>query len=241
MRTSSGMVSNITRNLANLGHSTTCWTVFGTVMAVQTFVSLSGGVNASELLFQTLGLSREEFLAGKIWQIFSHGLLHGGWWHAGLNGLFLLLIGSRIEHIAGRTTTFCLILAGVLGGGLLHLLLGSGLLVGLSGGCMALLLFLSTTSPQSRMLPLPISGRNLGLGVMLAALVLALIDPSLNLPGFSSLGRILADHGMAAGFRIGHACHFGGGLAGWLFGRWVLRPRVTLDRLRRDRERREAA
>jgi len=240
MRSSIGISSNITRNLANLGHATTCWTVFGTVIAVQTFVSLSGGVNSLELLFQTLGLSREEFLSGKIWQIFSHGLLHGGWWHAGLNGLFLLLIGSRIEHIAGRSTTFWLILSGVLCGGLLHLMIGSGLLIGLSGGCMALLLFLATTSPQSRMMPLPISGRNLGLGVMLAALVLALIDPGLNLPGFSAVGRLLADQGMAAGFRIGHACHFGGGLAGWLFGRWILRPRVTLDRLRRDRDRREA-
>jgi hypothetical protein len=39
---------------------------------------------------------------------------------------------------------------------------------------------------------------------------------------------------------MGHACHFGGGMAGWLFGRWLLRPRISLERLRRDRERREA-
>ena len=31
----------------------------------------------------------------------------------------------------------------------------------------------------------------------------------------------------------------GGGLAGWWYGRWLLRPRVTLASLRRDRERRE--
>jgi hypothetical protein len=22
---------------------------------------------------------------------------------------------------------------------------------------------------------------------------------------------------------MGHACHFGGGIAGWLYGRWLLR------------------
>jgi membrane associated rhomboid family serine protease len=37
---------------------------------------------------------------------------------------------------------------------------------------------------------------------------------------------------------MGHACHFGGALAGWLYGRWMLRQRVTLEKLRRDRARR---
>jgi membrane associated rhomboid family serine protease len=40
-------------------------------------------------------------------------------------------------------------------------------------------------------------------------------------------------------FRIGHACHFGGGLAGWIYGRWLLRPRVSLKQLERSRARRE--
>jgi membrane associated rhomboid family serine protease len=52
---------------------------------------------------------------------------------------------------------------------------------------------------------------------------------------------MLQQHGMGAVFAMGHACHFGGGLAGWLYGRWLLRPRVTLERLRRDRKRREAS
>jgi membrane associated rhomboid family serine protease len=117
--------------------------------------------------------------------------------------------------------------------------MGDGLLVGCSGGCMALLLLLATLSPQSRMLPLPVSARSLGLGVMAAALVLALALPKLGVPGLSTIGRTLAAHGMAGWFEIGHACHFGGGLAGWLIGRWILRPRVSLARLRRERARRE--
>jgi membrane associated rhomboid family serine protease len=54
------------------------------------------------------------------------------------------------------------------------------------------------------------------------------------------LGEMLEGNGMASLFQIGHACHLGGGLAGWMLGRWILRPRITKKRLRRDRERQEA-
>ena len=119
--------------------------------------------------------------------------------------------------------------------------LGNGLLVGLSGGCLALLLLLTTLSPQSRMFPLPVSGKEPGARDFMAAeLILALMDPALGLPGCPIVGRMLVDHGMGSWFQMGHACHFGGGLAGWLYGRWLLRRRVTLERLRRDRARREA-
>lgn len=106
---------------------------------------------------------------------------------------------------------------------------------------MALLLLLTTLSPQSRMMPIPLSGKSLGLGILTTELLFALADPQLGLPGISALGNWLASHGMGSGFQLGHACHFGGGLAGWLLGKWLLRPRITLKRLRRDRERREAS
>jgi membrane associated rhomboid family serine protease len=191
-----------------------------------------------------LGLSREGVFSGRIWQVFSYGFLHGGWWHAGVNALFMLLIGSRIEYAAGRAAMTKAVIFGVIGGGIGHLVLapggGGALLVGLSGGCLGLLLLLTTLSPQSRMMPLPVSGKSLGLGILAAELILALIDPAAGLPGFSKLGEILAGHGLGGWFQIGHACHFGGGVAGWVLGRWLLRPRITLERLRRDRERQEA-
>lgn len=190
-------------------------------------------------IYETLGLSRAGFLTGKLWQLFTHALLHGAWWHVALNSLFVLLIGSRIEHMVGSRMTLCVTLAGILLGGVFHLLLGAGLLVGMSGGCMALLLLLTTLSPQSRMLPLPLSGRSLGLGVLLASLILALVNPDLGVPGFRDAGQWLTRQGQSSLFQMGHACHFGGALAGWLCGRWILRPRVTLDQLRRDRARRE--
>jgi membrane associated rhomboid family serine protease len=196
--------------------------------------------------FTTLGLTREGVFSGKIWQLFSYGLLHGGWWHLAVNAVFLLLIGSRIEHMVGRAALLKALFLGVFGGGLGHLWLAPGgvgapLLVGLSGGCLSLLLLLVTLSPQSRMMPLPVSGRSLGLGILAAELILALMDPASGVPGLSRLGSGLEAIGMGGLFQMGHACHFGGGVAGWLFGRWLLRPRVSLASLRRDRERREAA
>lgn len=195
--------------------------------------------------YEWLGLSREGILSGKIWQLFTYGLLHGSWWHACLNTLFLLLVGSRIEHVAGPVILMKTTVFGILGGGLGHLTLapgssGSPLLVGLSGGCLAVLILLTTLSPQSRMTPIPVSGRSLGLGILAAELTFALMNPDLKMPGFSGMGNWMVSHGMGGWFGVSHACHFGGGIAGLLFGRWLLRPRVSLASLRRDRERRES-
>jgi membrane associated rhomboid family serine protease len=204
------------------------------------WVASAGGPDALGGIFEIFGLSREGFLSGRIWQIVSYGVLHGTCWHVGFNALFVLLVGSRIEHMLGAGGMSRTVFAGVLGGGIGHLLMGSGLLVGLSGACMAMLLLMATISPQSRMFPLPVSGRNLGLGILIAEGGLALIDPALGIPGGSAVGRLLVDRGLGSWFQLGHACHFGGGVAGWLVGRWILRPRITLERLRRDRARREA-
>ena len=238
MQSSGGPFANVVGNLRQLRRSPASWGWLGSVLGIQTLVANAGDA-AADGWYETFGLSRAGFLSEKIWQILSYGLLHGGWWHAGLNALFVLVVGSRIEWMVGSLVMVRAIVAGVLGGGLCHLLLGSGLLVGLSGGCMGLLLLLTTLSPQSRMLPLPVSAKSLGLGIMLAELVLALIDPALGLPGWSVAGRTLSAHGMGGWFQMGHACHVGGGLAGWLYGRWMLRSRVTLNDLRRDRARRE--
>jgi membrane associated rhomboid family serine protease len=240
MHSSGGPFSSVFWNLKQLRRSPVSWLCFAAVMGIQSLVEWRGGAEFVNSWYVNLGLSREGFLSGKIWQVLSYGFLHASWLHAGLNAVFVLLIGSRIEHMAGRARMLRVVLAGVAGGATGHLLLGSGLLVGVSGGFLALLLLLTTLSPQSRMFPLPVSGRSLGLGILLAELILALINPALGLPGFSLIGRSLAGNGMASWFQIGHACHFGGGLAGWVYGRWMLRPRVTLERLRRDRARREA-
>jgi membrane associated rhomboid family serine protease len=40
-------------------------------------------------------------------------------------------------------------------------------------------------------------------------------------------------------FKVSHACHLGGSLAGYISGKYLLRPRVTIETLRRAREKQE--
>jgi membrane associated rhomboid family serine protease len=240
MKRTGGPLSNAAHNLAKLAHSPVSWVFAVAVLLIHALVMTGGGVDALSSGYENLGLSREGFLSGKIWQLASYGFLHGGWLHAAVNALFVLLVGSRVEDMAGGAAMARTVFAGILGGGVAHLLLGSGLLVGLSGGCLALLLMLTTLSPQSRMFPLPVTGRNLGMGILVGEGFMALVNPALGFPGLSRIGDWITAQGMGGWFDIGHACHFGGGLAGWLAARWILRPRISLKRLQQDRARREA-
>ncbi len=222
-----------------------CWLVVLVVLAIQFLVGAVEAGDRPGWWYETFGLEREGFLRGRIWTIFTYGLLHGGWLHAGINVLFLLAFGSRLEATLGSGVVARTLCGGVVAGGIAHLLLvpagagGAFLLVGLSGGCVALLLLQTTLSPESRMWPLPVSGRSLGWGILLSAILLSLLNPSLGVPGLSALGGLLSEQGFGDWFRIGHACHAGGGIYGYLAGRWILRPRPTLARLQRERDRRE--
>lgn len=238
--------SSAAGNFRQLAKSPAAWALAVFPLAIH-FTVVATGVQSPEgkTIFEAFGLNRETFLAGEVWRILTYGLLHGSGLHVGINSIFLLLVGCRIEHMAGRGTLVKTFIGGIFGGGAGHLLLapgGSGapLLVGMSGACVALLVLLTTLSPQSRMMPLPISGKSLGLGILLAEFILAVIHPQGAVPLFSNFGKSLVDAGMGSWFQVGHACHFGGGVAGWLAGRWILRPRITLDRLRRERARRES-
>ena len=132
----------------------------------------------------------------------------------------------------GQRKSLEIIVAGVLVGGLLHLLssllpvtgYGESYLVGISGACFALLLALTTLSPHTRMGFIPVSGKNLGLGIVIGETLLWLMHPSLSLPVLSSLGEQMVAWGGAALFEISHACHLGGALAGWCLARRVLAP-----------------
>jgi len=195
-------------------------------------------------VYRTFGLHWQQFKDGWVWQIFTYAFLHGGGLHLAFNVAGIILLGSRVELILGTPRFFKTCLLGILAGGGAHLLMAAGgpgdpILVGFSAAVMAIILVLTTLSPESRMWPLPVSGRSLGLGILLAEGILAVIDPSLGLPMLSELGIWISRHGGSQWFDIAHACHFGGGLAGWLYGRWILRQRVSLESLRRARRRRE--
>lgn len=228
-----------------LAHARGPWLVVALMVGIQGLVAWAGGPSHIPQWFLALGLRREAVLSGGGWQLVSYAWLHGGWLHVLLNALCVVILGGRVEQILGTRGFLTTIAAGVLGGAFGHLLLADGgtaasPLVGMSGACVALLLLLTTLSPESKMFPVLVSGRSLGLGILLAELLFALADPKLGIPGFADLGRALTARGLEAWFSIGHACHVGGGVAGYLAARWILRPGPTLKRLRQERSRREA-
>lgn len=180
-----------------------------------------------------LGLSWEGVLQGKIWQLCTHALLHAGWLHLIVNLGMLWLVGDKVMMILGRKKAFEVVIAGVLLGGLLHLLIsmvlilkgyGESCLVGVSGACFALLLALIVISPHARLRFIPVSSKNLGLGVVIAEAAMLLLHPGLGLPFFSAIGDQLVLFGAGGLFRISHACHLGGAIAGWWVARRILAP-----------------
>ncbi len=199
------------------------------LLAIQGALSGVGSTAELSRIYEVLGLSRQGVEQGFVWQLASHGFLHGGWTHAGMNILLLVATGARVERIHGWKSLGKVFACGVIAGGLAFLLLplpSQGMiLVGASGGIFALLLWLTTVSPQSRMWPVPLSAKNLGLGLLFASGGLALLAAWLP-PG---------------GIPVAHGCHFGGALAGWVMARRLLRSPVTLERLRKERARRESA
>lgn len=239
MITSGGAADGVLDSLRRMVLSPACLIWSALILGIQWFVSTMLQPADAVRFLTELGLSRDGVFSGKIWQLLSYGLIHGNGWHAGLNVLLLVAMGSRVEWILGKRTMFFVMLSAVFLGGISHLLLGSGILVGASGAGFGFLMLVATLSPESRLLPVPVSAKNLGRGILVSSALFCLIQQGSAVPGAGACGDYLTRHGWGGLFRISHACHLGGGLAGWLWGCWLLRPRINLDDLRRARARRE--
>ena len=193
------------------------------------------------------GLNLAEIQEGRIWQPLTYGLIHGNWSHLILNCGAILIFGSKLEQFISRRSFWLLTLYSILAGGLCFLTgeyfsNSTGLpltLIGSSAVCFSFLLFMTTLSPDSRFLPLFTSGRMIGTAVIVSTFLLALMNPDLPTGPLADLGEQLPKLGFSNVFQISHACHFGGALVGLLYGKWLLRPRVTLESLKRARERKE--
>jgi membrane associated rhomboid family serine protease len=214
--------------IADLRGAKLCWLLVLAICAVYGGMCFASDARL-DWIFTTFGLSREGLLRGQVWQLLTYAFVHGNILHLAINALGLLLIGSRVERIGGTAAVGKVLLAGVLLGGLVQVIAAPPphrhfQLVGISGGFTALLLWLTTVSPESRMMPLPISAKNLGRGIILAE-------------GAFLVGSWLMPQ---AGFQVvAHGCHFGGALAGWWIGRRMFRPTVSLEDLRKERALRE--
>jgi membrane associated rhomboid family serine protease len=193
-----------------------------------------GLVREKTQVYQTFGLSRHGLGQGHWHSFLSYGFIHASWYHLLCNALMLLVMGAKLEGWLGAKRMCVMGLIGILGGGLFHLACGgrsTDLLVGASGLVMAQLLVFCTLSPESRMMPLPVSARNLGMGVIASSCILMLINPAAAVPGFSQIGILLSQQGLGDWFTIGHACHFGGAISGYLYARWLLRVPLTREKL----------
>jgi membrane associated rhomboid family serine protease len=241
MISSGGMMDELAGDFRRRVRMPASWLVLLAILLVQLWTRVEVGSENGVAWYEWLGLSRAGISVSRYWQIISHGWLHGSWGHLLVNAVLMWLLGTRLELMMGWRVMLGVTVSGIVTGGVMHLLLGHGLLVGISGGAMALLLCLASLSPDARVMPLGISARNLGRGVLIGELLLALADPALGMPVFLRIGGWLVDQGFASVFQLGHACHFGGGLAGIWWARKFRGPHLTLKKLRLDRERRERA
>lgn len=231
------------RNLVKLRNSPVTWIWAVSLVLMHVLLDSLGGVTREPgvSIVEHFGLNREGILSGHLWEVFTYGFIHGSWAHLFFNVMLILMLGSLIEDIVGGLILSQAIGCGMIFGGVIHaLMVPEGLLVGASGGCVSIFILYATLSPQSRVLPFFVSLGFLGAGFLLSSFLIALMNPELRIPVFSKWGASLDGVGLREIYGVGHACHFGGGLAGWATGRWILRPRWTLKRLRADQLRREA-
>lgn len=222
------------------------------IIVVYFLVSVTGGLanEAGELraLFSDFGVSWRGLQEGKWWSLLSHAFLHGSWAHVFLNAALLYYGAARLEFILGNQRAWRVFVLGTLAGAVAQVIgqaflpqLNQGPLVGASGGVMALLIALCTVAPESRMLLLPVSAKNLGLGVLLAAFLLFLMTPGLGVPVLDKMGRLLVNAGWGEIFFIGHLYHLFGGLAGWWWASRLFGKPVTLVQLKKERAEKERA
>ena len=109
---------------------------------------------------------------------------------------------------------------------------------------MGLLLGYFAISPDSKMILLKISARNLSKGVLVSSVLLFVMTPWLEIPLLGDLGRWLESAIGPFIFQTAHLVHFVGGLLGWvLIGRFFPRLLSTDDliRMRVESETNEAA
>lgn len=198
------------------------------VVILTGLIEWSGGVDGAVEWFRLGGLHCESFVSSRGLVLLTHGFLHGGWFHAATNVVMTLVLGARVEWWWGARRMLTIFFGGIIAGGIVHLLLSGdqqSLLVGCSGGVMALLLAVTTSDPDSRFSPLPLSGRNMGRGVLLSSLLLTVFHPAREQSWLAMPAQWLQSMAGESIFSWGHACHLGGALFGWIFVRYSLRLR----------------
>lgn len=196
------------------------------------------GSGTRDALYYVGGLSWEGMKNGRIWALFTHSWLHVNWSHLGLNAALFYYASARLSHVLSSWRILTLFLICSVGAGAAHVAtqalfpaLPNGALIGASGGMFGMLLGFFAISPDSRMLFIPASARNLSKGMLLSSGLLFLATPGLHLPLFSNLGQWLTEAFGPFLFKISHLAHFVGGLLGWVLIHRFFPPLLTRDDL----------
>lgn len=161
-----------------------------------------------------VALSPVNFLAGKVWLLFSYSLLHGSLFHLLANGLLIFFIGRAVLFMIGEGPFLKLYLSGVVMGAIAWLAVSAqtphAVMIGASAGAFALLIYFCVRRPYEEItlllffvLPVRILPKWVGI-IALAVTVFGLAFTEL--PGRDG--------------SIAHSAHLGGMLAGYLFYRW---------------------
>lgn len=195
-----------------------------------TVLLTANGITFGKALIYLFGLHEPLVEAGFWWQPLTYALLHGAWWHLGVNLFSLILIGYPLETWIG-SRRFLLLLAGsIVLGGLFWMLVTAFEpdLLALIPGCARRAAVLARLRPDA--LCIGLSGGVMG---VLGAYTALFPKREVRVFFFGFLLRMRAGRltwflsammvAEAVFFyrHVAYAAHFGGFWAGWFLAAWL--------------------
>jgi membrane associated rhomboid family serine protease len=171
-------------------------------------LQLLGDRSAWQGLTLMFGLNRGAVLSGELWRFFTYMFLHGSFWHIFINMLMLGVFGREMEELLGpRRFAGLYLVCGILAGVGWVLISGGrpGFCIGASGAVFGIMGAFAAMFPARRItllvlfiFPVNMTARTMAIGM-----------------GVITLVSLMGDDG-----NIAHAAHLGGGVAGYLYGRY---------------------
>ncbi len=208
------------RPVVTIGIIAIAFLVFGLELVVQA----SGGDDALESLFRSLGVVPDELLGAladgrvldrSVLALVTHQFLHGGWIHIGGNLLYLWIFGNNVEDRFGRLGFLAFFLAGGVVAAFTQVAIDPASdipLIGASGAIAAVLGAYLIVFPGARVLSIVFLGFFFQLVEVPALIVLGLWFVLQVIDGLASLGI----HETVGGVAI--FAHIGGFVAGIVVG-----------------------
>lgn len=228
-------------NLATLG----ALLLIGIHFLVDT-LAWSASLGKTFFFYHSYGLSWEGLKAGGVIALLTHPFLHGNWMHVIVNAILFYYTAARLGHVLRASKVALLFLSCALIAAIPQVIaqaiwpqIGTGPLVGASGGVMGMFLAVTVLYPDSKMILLNISARNVGKGFLIASSLFFLMTPELGVPLFWIVGEWSTGFYGREIFQIAHLPHFFGGLSGMLLVGRMLPALITLDQLQTARIKRE--